>query len=120
MLAAAGATTLLAWLVALIGSAQATRQAPAVLHTGGLGFLVGPDGSMDGGSMPAHGSPGRRALTTHNIPNRSSPTEMLIGTKPSFPFSYIAGSRADAPVKFVTKAAGTVQYSGYSWELWDR
>jgi len=60
------------------------------------------------------------AASWANVPNRSSPTELLIATKDTFPFTFPSGSRLDSPSSFSTQAEGSVQYSGYSWELWDR
>ncbi|KAA0178485.1 hypothetical protein FNF27_00334 [Cafeteria roenbergensis] len=55
-----------------------------------------------------------------NIPNRSSPTELLIGTKIATPFSFPASAASVASGQFVANSVGPTKFSGFSWELWDR
>ena len=55
-----------------------------------------------------------------NIPNRSSPTELLIGTKIATPFSFPATATTVASGQFVADSVGPTKFSGFSWELWDR
>ncbi|KAA0164603.1 hypothetical protein FNF28_03762 [Cafeteria roenbergensis] len=54
-----------------------------------------------------------------DIPNRTSPSEFLIGTKIVAPFSFPVDP-AEAGGRFVTDSVGPTKFSGYSWELWDK
>ena len=95
---------------AMPAAAHAAPVGRTVLHFGGRPMPVSADGASGRARRLQDGFP--------PIPNRTSPRELLIGTKTSFPFSFPAGSREDAPSSFVTSADGP-KYAGYSWELFD-
>ncbi|KAA0156053.1 hypothetical protein FNF29_01470 [Cafeteria roenbergensis] len=109
-------SVLLAVVSVLVGVASGLEP-PSFLTVGGLRFplsaaLAARGAERQLASAEAAGLPA--------IPNRSSPTEMLIGTKTSYPFSFPAGGNRSVRGKFVADSVGPHQYSGYSWELFSR
>lgn len=106
-------------LIALATAATGSSGLPGpdFLHIDGLAFPTGP-------ASTRHHASRHLALLANSflstIPNRSSPTEMLVGTKTSFPFSVPVDANSSNGGRFVTTSAGPYLYTGYSWELWDR
>ncbi len=108
---------LLVLVLAAAAAGSSGLPGPDFLHVAGLAFPTGPASSR-------HHASRHLALLANSflstIPNRSSPTEMLVGTKTSFPFSVPVVANSSDGGRFVTTSAGPYRYTGYSWELWDR
>lgn len=96
-------------------SLAAANLGPDFLHIAGMAFPTGPL------SEPARQGRGLQLDTAFlaDIPNRTSPSEFLIGTKIVAPFSFPVDP-AEAGGRFVTDSVGPTKFSGYSWELWDK
>lgn len=103
--------------VAVLVGVAAGLEPPSFLTVGGLRFPL-LAGHARSGAVRQLASTEAAGLPP--IPNRSSPTEMLIGTKTSFPFSFPADGNRSVRGRFVADSVGPHQYTGYSWELFSR